>query len=606
MGKRTIFSLLALLVLASCNRQGGVADRLDGIKTVGDSNPELAPQMLDSLALDVRRESRHTQSTFDLLQIRLSDKADIAATSDIAIRELLPYFENAGNNEEQQEVYYYAGSVYRDLQDAPRSLEYFLKSAETAESGAIDSVMLRNTYSQLSSLYFSVQDYKNALEMALRQKEIAEQLGMIDATTLSQIACSKLRVCGYKEAKTEFDATLDYIVKHKTAAYDTDVLSDLLYSYSKGHDTLGARKCHDILASLERDGKYSMLYDSWASYYMLTENVDSAICCYQRALETGNLENRYDASRHLHEIYQAKGDKEMSLKYARMYMEISNELDLGKRQELAATVNNMYTYHRDMQEVRDLQAKAMNSRRVTWLTVFLSVLAILVFGMYMLIRKNRFLKQLVSAECKLKDAQKETERVNGELQREQATVENLNAGITRSREQLATLQSQMQDMKSQLGMQQEKFGKKEKELHELNQKIAMLDDENKNNAKLLTEKMEQNKMLFRLLHQSEIKASSEDVILAIKEASKGKRVLSAQEWSQFLSAMDHVYPMFHEMLVQRLGKISETQIRVCYLMKAGIVNSQIQNLIKNVSRATVWRWVKKFGEELGDALYDTK
>lgn len=603
MGKRTIFSLLALLVLASCNRQGGVADRLDDIKTVGDSNPELALQMLDSLALDVRRESRHTQSTFDLLHIRLSDKADIAATSDIAIRELLPYFERMGSNTEQQEVYYYAGSVYRDLQDAPRALEYFLKSAETAKSGAIDSVLLRNTYSQLSSLYFNVQDYENALKMALCQKEVAEQLDMVDVTTLSQIACSKLRVTGYKEAKAAFDTTLDYILKHKTAAYDSDVLSDLLYSYSIGKDTLNARRCHDILASLERNGKYSMLYDSWAPYYILTENIDSAIWCYQHVLEMGNLENQYDASRHLHEIYQAKGDKEMSLKYARMYMEISNELDLGKRQELAATVNNMYTYHRDMQETRSLQDRAINSQRMTWATAFLSILTILVVGLYMLIRKNRFLKQLVSAECKLKDAQKETERVNEELQQEQVIVEKLNSGIAQSREQLSTLQSQMQDMKSQLKIQQEKFVKKEKELHELNQKIAILDDENKNNAKLLTEKMEQNKVLFRLLHQSELQENSDDVILAIKEASKGKRALSAQEWSQFLCAMDNIYPRFHEMLVQRLGKISETQIRVCYLMKAGIVNSQIQNLINDVSRATVWRWAKKFGEELGDAIY---
>ena len=41
---------------------------------------------------------------------------------------LLNYFEEKGSLPEKQEVTYYAGSVYRDLQDAPRSMEYFLKS----------------------------------------------------------------------------------------------------------------------------------------------------------------------------------------------------------------------------------------------------------------------------------------------------------------------------------------------------------------------------------------------------------------------------------------------------------------------------------------------
>jgi len=48
-----------------------------------------------------------------------------------------------------------------------------------------------------------------------------------------------------------------------------------------------------------------------------------------------------------------------------------------------------------------------------------------------------------------------------------------------------------------------------------------------------------------------------------------------------------------ERLAHHLGKFTEQQQQVCYLMRIGLTNSQIHNMT-NLSRATVWRWVKKY------------
>lgn len=560
--------------------------------------------MLDSLNHAVRDADEHVQSTYDLLAIRLRDKADIIATSDIVVKRLLPYYERKGSNAELQEVYYYAGSVYRDLKDTPRSLEYFLKSAETARSGTIDSLMLRNTYSQLSSLYFNVQDYKNALDMALCQCRVAEQMGVVDAVTLSQIAISKLRAEGFEKAKSALDSTFSYIVENNTGVQDTDVLSDLLYAYSRGRDTAKAKKCHDMLADMEQRGLYRRIPQSWAPYYVLTGAVDSAIWCYQQVLEQGDLERSYDAAKRLHEMYRDRGEEHLSLQYARKYIQISSELNLGKRQELAATVNNLHTYHRDLQEERNLETRAMRSQRAAWGAILASALGILAIALYVVVRKNKDLERLVSAERKLADARKETEMVRNELDRELAVVDKLKTDIRYSREQIDLLHSEKNSVEEKLQAYQKQLDSKGQEVLELTANMSRVDEDNKMKSKMLAEKMEQNKMLFRLLHQSELENTSEEIIHTIREASKGRHVLSSQDWRQFLDAIDNVYPRFHEVMLQRLGKANETQIRVCYLMKAGIVNSQIQNLVSDVSRATIWRWVKKFGEELGDALYD--
>jgi len=99
---------------------------LDIIKRTGDQNPQKALAMLDSLEYEIRESSDYTKAKSDLLRIRLSDKSYIMPTSDIPIRKLIKYFEKEGAAADKQEVYFYAGSVYRDLQDTPRSLEYFL------------------------------------------------------------------------------------------------------------------------------------------------------------------------------------------------------------------------------------------------------------------------------------------------------------------------------------------------------------------------------------------------------------------------------------------------------------------------------------------------
>ena len=134
-----------MLLLMACS-DGEVMDRLDHIKSVGDSDPVTALAMLDSLEVNIRQESEYVKNKYDLLRVRLNDKADNMPSSDIMIKQLLAYFAKEGTTREKQEVNYYAGSVYRDLQDTPRALEYFFKSLDYAmENDGCDSIMLRNS-----------------------------------------------------------------------------------------------------------------------------------------------------------------------------------------------------------------------------------------------------------------------------------------------------------------------------------------------------------------------------------------------------------------------------------------------------------------------------
>lgn len=93
MGKTAFRCLCALLAIlfASCSKEGPL-DKMEHIKMVGNDHPKQALAMLDSLEQEARRGSVYAQKKYDLLHIRLSDKANILPKSDAKIKELVEYF----------------------------------------------------------------------------------------------------------------------------------------------------------------------------------------------------------------------------------------------------------------------------------------------------------------------------------------------------------------------------------------------------------------------------------------------------------------------------------------------------------------------------------
>ena len=221
MKKYHYFLWLFLFLFVSCEKEN-LLDRMEQIKQVGNANPTLALEMLDSIQLKVRSESEYVQKKYDLLNVRLHDKADVLATSDIVVRELVPYFEENGSKAEQQEVHYYAGSVYRDLHDTPRALDHFLKALEIGkESDGCDSIMLANTYSNLNHLYYRVQDYRNALPMAREECRLMTKQNRLNALAVLHVGAALTRLDSVESAKKTFQEALE-LLKNTPHSYSEE------------------------------------------------------------------------------------------------------------------------------------------------------------------------------------------------------------------------------------------------------------------------------------------------------------------------------------------------------------------------------------------------
>lgn len=571
--RHIIIYLLVFTAFVGCGSNNMLRSKMENIKEVGNSNPELAMSMLDSLKYEVSKADEHTKMLYDLLNIRLNDKAYHVASSDIISKRVTEYFEENGSEAEKQEAYYYNASVYRDLKDTPRALENFLKSAEIANKnmGLCDSIMLRNTYSNLEDLFFNVQDNKNALKFAIKEYEIAQALHCPTTTHLLKIAMSYSFSGDTAKAKMIFGKAYNIMMKDKNQNI-RDIYSLILnLSYLK--ETSKAANCV-IMARMHRDHVMTATqYIALGEYYKAIDRPDSAIIMFKSALTTNpNASNVYDATKFISQLYNKKGNKIEANKYAQLFINHCDTLDIGKRQEMAATVNNQYQYHLDRNKEMEAERKVPEYRNWAMVLALCAIVMVSLFIIFHVKRRNSQLKTLVAMSRRLESAK-------GDKRLLQEEIDKKNRELAETKQQYAASSAELGSVKERLD--------------NINRQLQQSRAELKSKEDMLNSKMEQNQSFLRLLHRSELEGRADDVLEAVKKSAGSTKKMTAEDWRRLYAAVNEIHPDFRSLLTERLGRFTEQQMMVCYLVRAGLTNPQIQNLT-GLPRATVWRWVKKF------------
>ena len=573
-----------MLLLMACS-DGEVMDRLDHIKSVGDSDPVTALAMLDSLEVDIRQKSEYVKNKYDLLRVRLNDKADNLPSSDIMIKQLVAYFSKEGTTREKQEVNYYAGSVYRDLQDTPRALEYFFKSLDYAmDNDECDSIMLRNTYSNLNYLYYGVQDYPNGIDMAMKELEICQKTKSDVISPYMHIGTSYLALKNNRQAEAAFDSAYAQVIHSNNIAKHQNTLIYLLNDYSQLKCYAKAKDCLSKIDVNPLEDFSAFPCIAFAYYYELVGKNDSAAIYCKRVLDDEtDIETKYDAAKFIYYIYDKSGDVNNASHYAKMYMQLSDSLDFGKRQELAATVNNEHQYHLDQKKEQELQEKEKQYKSVLIMVSLLAILLVSIAYILYIRRRNKHLHEVIRLSAELQRVSHDELQLRKDIEKKESELEKSKKSLEKSSEELNDLKQELQRVNAELSNYDEALKAKEQQL---------------------SEKMNQNMTFIKLLHQSELEGKAEDVIYAIRQSSTGKKNMKAADWKQLYQAVDELYPTFKDKLLKELGTFTEQQMQVCYLIRIGLSKPQIQNMT-NLSRVTVWRWVKKYNWVVDSESVDT-
>ena len=104
---RSLFYIFLLMLILSigCRRHGNIAESLEIIGNLCDTDPLLAVSMLDSIdSLPMSGSQRHL---FDFLTVKSRDKAYIRHTSDSLILDVIDYYSSRNNKALYAEALYY-------------------------------------------------------------------------------------------------------------------------------------------------------------------------------------------------------------------------------------------------------------------------------------------------------------------------------------------------------------------------------------------------------------------------------------------------------------------------------------------------------------------
>ena len=559
---RFIILIITISFLCISCKDNSLLSKMDQIKTVGDENPALALKMLDSIYVDARNASEYTIMKYDLLKIRLEDKSYIPHTSNKVIENLVKYFEDNGTVKDKQEAYYYAGSVYRDLDDTPRGIENLYKSIEAvSDKKECDSIILRNAYSNLYYLFVNVQDYNNALKMAQMEYSISKAINNTTINTMNQITNAYIDLDMNKEGLRYLNETFN-LLKNKKYAKEDNFIFLVLYNYSHLKLKDKANECYNLIKKRKLKRMDAFVRNILGNYYMLIGQQDSAIACYESIInEKKNEYAMYDTSKKLFHIYSENGNKDKAIKYGAEFVRMSEKLDLAKNSELAATVNNKYKYHLDQSRMQKMESERTMYLRIALTIGFSAVLLTLAFVIFYMRKKNITLR------------------------RQLTLTDSLNS-----------VKTQMRDIKKNTLLKEQQLASAQSEIAAKEQKMKEISEELQHNEQLLettqkrlNDKMKQSEQLMQMLHKAELEDSASDVVEAVRKSAEGKKKLSATEWQQLYSAVNSLYPDFKDSLVSRDGNLSEQQMQMCYLMRIGLTGPQINNVV-DISRTTVWRW----------------
>ena len=199
------------------------------------------------------------------------------------------------------------------------------------------------------------------------------------------------------------DSAFAYIMQSGDIHKYQESLAFLLYYYSYMEKVEKARKCMSLMESNPLESGDYCTCMTYAFYYeALGKNDSAAIYCKKVLEDAKDTLYMYDAAKHLFIYYNEKGDEPGAARYAKAYMDMSSAMDFGRRQELAATVNNQYKYHLDQKREQDLLYEKERYRKTLVIVSLVGLLLVCLGYIFYVRRGNKHLREVVALSAELK------------------------------------------------------------------------------------------------------------------------------------------------------------------------------------------------------------
>lgn len=535
---------LMMLGLAGCQQRIDYPAQLLLADSLASADPTTAITLLSSMEEDMLQAPKSTQMLYRLLCIKAADKAYIPHTTDSLILPVVQYYEQGGDPNYLGEAYYYAGRVYRDLNDAPLALAYFQKGLDATQQNKsqwVSSVL----YAQMGEIYYYQSLYPEALEMYGE----AYRLDALSNDTLGIIL--DLRDLAFTHRTLQQpDSALYYLHQAEQLAqqYEDVEMQGLIASQLAGlYNQLGKQEeAHRFIdQAMQQVGeadKFST-YDVYANILLNEGRYDEAKTYYLQMIQADAAPVRQDAYNGLATIAAHHHQADDYLYYYELYKACTDSIHRADATESVSRMNAMYNYQlREKENVRLQKQLEQHQQLLQRIAFVVSVILLLLIIYYQYSRRKR-MRHRHNKE-RLQELQAEKYRQS-------------EAFIQANKEEIIHLQQQLEEANQ--------------ENHELVERLER-QKEQLENANLVAEiKRGEKKQADSVIKDSPIMKRLQQMV------SQGNHVRE-KEVKEIEKLLDAVYPDFRQHLSQ-LGNMNPLEYQVCLLLKMELPPSSIATLV---------------------------
>lgn len=122
-------------------------------------------------------------------------------------------------------------------------------------------------------------------------------------------------------------------------------------------------------------------------------------------------------------------------------------------------------------------------------------------------------------------------------------------------------------------------------------------------SKEINVKKAQNDALMQMALMRNTEDNASEVIKRFKKSAVGLHSLTINDWEELMSAIDAMYPTFKREIQDKIPRLTKPVLQTAYLMKAGISNPEIANLM-DIPRQTVWYRSNLIKKAMGDKMFE--
>lgn len=604
-----------------CN-DPSIKDELDTYEKGLETNPEATYQILK----DAEPVTQEDKARLALLTIKAKNLAYIPleGKDTISVLDAIDYYQRKRDTEQVMLGYYLLGSIYRDLGDAPRGVEAFMKVTEAADTTKADCNyrLLARAEAQKSDMQRLQKVRPKAIESSYQAEYYSWKAR--DTTYAIQVAFETIGLHFLNGNKQPLIQQAPNLIQNCLERGDTSLAIYEAVGFAWDYLAIGMKDEAERMMQLydRYDGTpYPIYYGTKGELYLARHQLDSAEWSFRKELEATDWNNRQTAYRGLKKVYSQRHQLDSALKYATLQCEaVDSDYD-HKVSEYIIQMEHVYNYDAAKEKAQQSEMARQRTKLTLWMVVSVFIIVVLLTGFgfknYHDFQQRKLLEQKTEEE-KLKAllaerekqlAQEESQRKAAESKAAQmeASLAEINADLEILRRERETLQQEIRVLKTSAenvnSFTQERIQELESMLKQKELDIIGAEREMElQKEELLTQQEEMANMkvtIEELRKDAQLMGNLGDGVQQMKRCLKRNKHATKDEWTALQAQMIKLYPTFIPSLQQRICPLTDKDLHLAMLIRMDFQPSEIAILMSlSASAVTMARrrlYQKAFG-----------